>query len=121
MHIFTPPCFEGGYCDTCQLVCLCVCVCLCVGHEGELCKNGSTEQLAVWNKTHVNPSHIVLDWGGGPLKRRGNFGAHISPFVKHREQVNGSRCRLVGRQVWILRTSYWIAVGSPKLGGIWGG
>jgi len=25
-----------------------VCICLCVGHTGKLCKNGSTDQDAIW-------------------------------------------------------------------------
>ena len=58
-----------------------LCLSVCVGHTGELCKNGWTDQDAVWGLTHMDPmNHIsLLDGAPDPPTGWGTFEEDMCP------------------------------------------
>jgi len=61
---------------------------LSLGHTSEPCKNGCTDQDAVWVGDSGGPKEPCIRWGADPPMGRGNFeGGKGSPIVKYRDTL----------------------------------
>ena len=60
---------------------LCVCVCVC--HDCEPCKNGRTDQEAIWGQTHVGQrNHVLCIRWECTLALRGEYDGSLFAAVK---------------------------------------
>ena len=96
-YIFRPHC-STTYVDAAYSYRPSSVVCRSVCHTSEPCKNGCTDQAAVWVEDLGGPGEPCIRWGPDPPVGMGKFlGENGHPIVKYRDTLRSSVQRLLNR------------------------